>query len=157
MSICPSVCLCIDTHRALTSLLPVHQGISVQGLDFEVWVLRFSLSALILLPMHQVKRSKRTHSSERTHSSTRTHSSKRTRSSKRTHSSTSLAPMHHEKLSLPRGGGVHRAPAPGKPRAFCSRYLSKNSFFLLLILFILLAASSSLSPSPPPASATGIS
>ena len=144
----------IDTHRALTSLLPVHQGISVQGLDFEVWVLRFSLSALILLPMHQVKRSKRTHSSERAHSSTRTHSSKRTRSGKRTHSSTSLAPMHHEKLSLPRG---HRAPAPGKPRASCFRYLRENSFFLLLILFILLAASSSLSPSPPPASATGIS
>ena len=81
--------------------------------------------------MHQVKRSKRTHSSERTHSSTRTHSSKRTRSSKRTHSSTSLAPMHHEKLSLPRGGGVHRAPAPGTPRAFCFRVsdISGKTFF----------------------------
>jgi hypothetical protein len=37
--------------------------------------------------------------------------------------------MNHEKLSLPRGGGVHRAPAPGKLRAFGFRYLRINSFF----------------------------
>jgi hypothetical protein len=75
------------------------------------------------------------------------HSLKTTRSSKRTYSSKSLAPMHKEKLSLPRGGGggggVCGAPAPGKPRALCFRYLRKNSsssfFFLLIVLLIFLA------------------
>ena len=148
----------IDTHRALTSLLPVHQGISVQGLDFEVWVLRFSLGALILLPMHQVKRSKRTHSSERTHSSPRTHFSTRTRSTMRNSAfpeeEESTEPRHRAspahfvsdisgKTFFRRKKTFYRRKekrfSGGRVFRFSSSS-SSSSFLLLLILRILLSA-----------------